>query len=268
MKVGIAGFGNIGRSVASALVKRKIAGAELVAVSGRDLDKARAAAARIDTGLRVVPVPELPALCDVVVEAATVAALPEIARAVVAAGKDLICISGGGLVQIPDIEDIAGKHGSRIQIASGTLPGLDILRSAAEGTIETVHLKSRLRPDSLANEPYLLDQGLDFRQRPPAEAVKVYEGTAREAATKLPRHLNIAVALSLAGIGFDRTTVELWVDPEVPGAVNQLEIRADEVDLTMVSRNFPSENPKTSRIVPLSILAALRARTALLRAGS
>jgi aspartate dehydrogenase len=268
LKVGIAGFGNVGQKVARALVAGQVSGVELTAVASRDALKARRAAAVISPTLPVVSLAELPARCDVVAECATASAFPEIARTVVTAGKDLICVSAGGFLAIPDLAELARGHGARVQIACGAMPGLDILRSAAEGTIRKIRHKGRIPPSSLANEPYILEQGFDFREKAPPEAVKVFEGTAREAAQHFPRHLNVAVALSLAGVGFERTIIELWLDPTVTGAVHLLEIESDEVGLTLISRNIPSENPKTSRIVAPSILAALRARVAPIRVGS
>jgi aspartate dehydrogenase len=255
--------------VARALTGGKIAGVELTAASGRDLEKAKSAAAAISPTLKVVAIADLPAMCDVVTECATGAAFPEIARTTLVAGKDLICVSAGGFLAIPDLEDVARRHGARVQIANGAMPGLDILRSAAEGTIHRVHDKVRVPVKSLANEPYVLQQGFDFRETPPSEPIKVFDGTAKEAARHFPRHLNVAVSLSLAGIGFERTRIELWLDPNTKGAVHRLEIEGDEVGLTLISRNIPSaDNPKTSRIVAPSILAALRARVATIRVGS
>jgi aspartate dehydrogenase len=78
----------------------------------------------------------------------------------------------------------------------------------------------------------------------------------------------VAVSLSLAGIGFERTSVEVWVDPGVPGAIHHVELDGEEVSLSMTSRNRPSANPRTSRIVALSIIAALRSLNAPLTVGS
>lgn len=268
MKIGIAGFGSVGQTVAAALTKGAIPGVELVAVCARDLDKARAKTASLNPALQVVPLPELAPLCDVVVEAATGASLPEIATEVLKHGKDLICVSAGGILAIPDLEDLARRHGAKVQIASGTMPGLDLLRAAAEGTLHSVRLKSRAKPGTLVNEAYVLEQGLDFRKTPPSAPVKVFEGPARAAAVHFPRHLNIAVSVSLAGIGLDRTIIELWMDPHIPGAISVLQIEAEEVSLTLESRNLPSANPKTSRIVAPSVLAAIRSRVATIRVGS
>src|SRR5579871_892216 len=87
-------------------------------------------------------------------------------------------------------------------------------------------------------------------------------------AAAFPRHFNVAVTLSLGGIGLERTTVEVWVDPDVPGAIHQVEVDAEDIGLTMISRNRPSANPRTSRIVVPSVLAALRALIAPLQVGS
>ena len=268
MKVGLAGFGNVGRDLAKRLGGGAIPEMQLVAVSARDLPKARAAARDISPPPPVVPLAELPALCDVVVECATADSFAEIARLVLGHGKTLICVSAGGVPSCPDLVELARRHGARVRVASGALPGLDIIRCAAEGTIRKVHLKSRIKPSSMAHEQYVLERGHDFDKRPPTEPILIFEGTAGVAAGHFPRHFNVAVALSLAGIGFDRTTVEIWIDPGVPGAVHQVELEGDEISLTMTSRNRPSENPRTSRIVAPSIIAALRAMVAPLVAGS
>lgn len=268
LAIGLAGFGNVGQDLARRLTSGAIAEARLVAVTARDLAKARQNAAALSPPPVVVPLAELPPICDVVVECATAESFPEIARTVLASGKTLVAVSAGGVPSCPEMVDLARRYGGRVRIASGALPGLDILRCAAEGKINTVHLKSRIKPGSMANEKYVLDRGHDFAERPPKEPVKVFEGTAGEAAAAFPRHFNVAVALSLGGIGFERTTVEVWVDPDIPGAIHQIEVDAEDIGLTMQSRNRPSANPRTSRIVAPSIIAALRAMVAPVVVGS
>ncbi len=268
MRVGLAGFGNVGRELARRLSAGAIPEMRLVAASARDLGKAEAAAGAFSPPPRIVPLAELPGLCDVVVECATADSFPEIARAVLGAGKLLICVSAGGVPNCPDLVELARRHGGRVRVASGAFPGLDIIRCAREGRIRSVHLRSRIKPGSMAHEKYVLDRGHDFAKNPPKEAIRIFEGTAGEAAKNFPRHFNVAVSLSLAGIGFERTTVEIWVDPDIPGAIHHVEVDAEDVALTMESRNRPSENPRTSRIVAPSIIAALRALVAPVTAGS
>lgn len=268
MRVGLAGFGNVGRQVAERLNAGCLEGVRLTAVTARDLQRAARAAGALTPTPAVVPLAELPACCDIIVECATADSFPEIARTALHAGLMLVCVSAGGVPNCPELAELARKHGGRVRIASGAMPGLDIIRSAAEGTIHRVHLASRIRPDSLAHEAYVLAAGHDFSARPPGSPVLVFEGTAGEAAAHFPRHFNVAVALSIAGIGFERTTVEIWADPQLQGTVHSVELDAEEVSLTMTSRNRPSANPRTSRIVAPSIIAALRSLVAPVTAGS
>ncbi|BBK31722.1 aspartate dehydrogenase [Stella humosa] len=268
MRIGLAGFGNVGQDLARRLTAGAIPEATLVAVSATDLQKAAGNAAAISAAIRVVPLAELAGHCDVVVECATADAFPEIARAVVGAGKLLVAVSVGGLPNCPELLELARTHGGKVKVASGALPGLDIIRSVKEGTIQSVQLTTRLRPNSLAHEPYIINKGFDF-STPPAKAVQVFDGTAGEAAASFPRHFNVAVTLSLGGIGFDRTRVTVYCDPDIAGAIHQVDVEADDASLTLISRNRPSPtNPRTSRIVAPSILAALRGLVDPITVGS
>jgi aspartate dehydrogenase len=266
-RVALAGFGTVGRMLAERLSAGAIPELRLTAVSARDLARASENSAHLNPRPAVVPVAELPDHADIVVECATGDALPEIARAVLTAGKTLVPVSVGAIARHPEIIDLARRHGGRIRIPSGTMVGMDALRGAAEGDIRSVRLQSRIRPDSLAREAYIIEQGHDF-STPPAQAIQVFTGTAAGAAAAFPKHFNVAVTLSLAGIGMDRTSVEVWADPDIPGAIHQVDVEAAEITFTSISRNLPSENPRTSRIVAPSILAALRALVSPIQVGS
>ena len=268
LRVALAGFGTVGQELARRLAAGAIPEARLVAIAARDLDKARANSAGLEPRPLVVPVAELPAHADVIVECATGDALPEIARAALGAGKILVPVSVGGLAAHPEVLDWAGGQGGHIRIATGALPGLDAIRAAAEGEIRSLRLTSRIRPDSLVRETYVKGRGFDFTQ-PISEPVQVFAGTAREAALSFPKHFNVAVTLSLAGIGLDRTEVVVLADPAVPGAVHNVEVDAADIQLSLTSRNRPSAtNPRTSRAVAPSIMAALRALVAPVQVGS
>ncbi len=271
LTVGLAGFGNVGRSIAKRLNGGEIPGIRLTAVSAQDLDAASARAESI--GLDPMPVfvsaTQLPVHADVIVECATFDAFPEIVRAAVSAGKTVICVSVGALGANLDLIDLAENSGGRIVVANGAMPGLDEIRCAREGAIHSVVLTSRIRPDSLAHEAHVLSQGFDFTNRPPEKPVRVFSGTAREAAAAFPRHFNVAVSLSLAGIGLDRTRIEVWADADIPGAIHHVEVEADDVSLSLEARNRPSpDNNRTSRIVAPSIMAALRSMVSPIQLGS
>jgi aspartate dehydrogenase len=269
MRVALAGFGSVGQFLARKFDEGTLPQAELTAISARDLDKARRNAASLKSiNPKIVPLAELPLHAEIIVECATADSFPEVARTVLGKGRLLLALSAGGVPAFPDIIAFAEKHAGRIRIASGALPGLDSVRCAAEGTIRSVKLNSRIKPASFVGEEYLETRGFDFT-KPLKESVQVFSGTAREAAAAFPRHFNVAISLSLAAVGFDKTKVEIWADPTIPGAIHNVEVEADEVVLSMTSRNRPSEaNPKTSRIIAPSVLAALRSMVAPLHVGS
>ena len=144
----------------------------------------------------------------------------------------------------------------RVGLAGFGTAGQEVARRLAAGAVPGLHLTA-VTARSASISP------AGRHPRPCACA----GGSAREVAAAFPRHFNVAVALSLAGIGFDRTEIEVFADPEVAGAVHQVEVDAEDIGLTMISRNRPSANPRTSRIVAPSIVAALRAMVAPLVAG-
>lgn len=268
LRVALAGFGTVGQELARRLTAGAIPEARLVAISARDLATARANCAALDPCPLVAPVAELPEHAEVIVECATGEALPEIARATLEAGCILVPVSVGGIAAHPEVLELAGRHGARIRIATGALPGLDAIRLAAEGTIHNLTLTSCIRPDSLVREPYVLEQGFDFT-RPLDAPVQVFEGSAREAALAFPKHFNVAVTLSLAGIGLERTRILVFADPDAPGAIHNVKVEADDIALDLTARNRPSPtNPRTSRAVAPSIMAALRSLVAPVQIGS
>jgi aspartate dehydrogenase len=114
--------------------------------------------------------------------------------------------------------------------------------------------------------PYLVKNAIEIEGI--VEAKRVFSGSAREAAIGFPENVNVAAALSLAGIGPDRTTIEIWADPNVQRNIHRVVVEADSARFEMSIENVPSENPKTGRITALSALAALRKMTAPLRVGT
>ena len=115
--------------------------------------------------------------------------------------------------------------------------------------------------------PEILEQGISLEGI--TEPKLVFKGSAREGAKGFPANVNVAAALSLAGIGSDRTTLEIWADPGVTRNTHNIVVEADSARLTMMIENVPSqENPRTGKITPLSVIATLRRLTAPLQVGA
>lgn len=267
-RVAIAGFGAIGQELARRL-RTGVEGMVLTAVSARDREKAHANLARIGftaDQVQVVALDDLEPLADIVIECAPATVMGLIAESVLLAGKELIVLSGGVLLSRPDLRDLAREHGGQITIPTGALLGLDAVGAAAEGNIRSVRMVTRKPGRGLVGAPALAGSSVDVESV--TEAVKVFSGTAREAAEGFPANLNVAAALAMAGAGPERTEVEIWVDPAVTKNTHTITVESDVADFTMTIENVPSENPRTGRITALSVISLLRKRHAALRVGS
>jgi len=264
-RVAVAGLGTIGRSLVSRLAAG-VPGVELVAVAARDRAKAEATLREIGVDVPVTAVDELEPLADLVIECAPGHLLPRIAEPMLRAGKEVVVLSAGALLEHPHLLDLAASHGGTISVPTGALLGLDAVGAAAEGEISSLRLTTRKPPAGLVGAPGIEASGLDLATL--TEPVRVFAGTAREAARDFPANLNVAAALSLAGPGPDHTEVEIWADPAVTRNTHTIVMESDVADVTMTIENVPSENPRTGRITAPSVISLLRKRAAHLRVGS
>jgi len=177
-----------------------------------------------------------------------------------------VVLSVGALLENEDLIALARDNGGQIVVPTGALIGLDAVTAAAVGTIRSVRMITRKPVGGLAGAPYLLEHKIDIEGI--TAPLKVFEGTARQAAKGFPANLNVAVALSLAGVGADRTMVEIWADPALTRNVHRIEVEADSARFSMAIENVPSENPRTGLITALSVIACLRKLHAPLRIGT
>lgn len=264
-RIAIAGLGAIGR----ALARRLAAGVPnltLACVAARDVGRAQAWLEEAGIACPVVPLDDFPEHADLAVEAAPAAILEAICRPMLEAGRRVMVLSAGALLPRPDLIELARERGGQIIVPTGALLGLDAVTAAAEGEIHSVRMTTRKPPKGLAGAPYLEANGIAVEGL--IEAKHVFGGTAREAALGFPANVNVAAALALAGIGPDRTMIDIWADPAVTRNHHTIEVDADSARFTLSIENVPSENPKTGRITALSALAALRKLHAPLRIGT
>jgi aspartate dehydrogenase len=265
IRIAIAGLGAIGLKVAEAL-DRGIPGCTLAAVSANDHGKAATRLAHLGHPPPVVAIDELEPLADLVIECAPASLLPAIAAPFLRAGKSVLVLSVGAILVNEHLVELARKHGGQIVVPTGALLGLDAVAAAAEGKIHSVRMVTRKPVRGLAGAPYLAEHNIRIEDI--TAPLRIFEGTPREAAIGFPANLNVAVALSLAGIGPDKTTLEIWADPALERNVHRIEVVADSASFSMQIENVPSENPRTGRITALSVISYLRKIGAPLRVGS
>ncbi len=267
LRLGIGGLGAIGLAVARLVDAGGISGMVLTAVSARNQVTAKARIAGFKSAPKLVSLGELADVADVILECIPAAHFAEVAEPAVARGRIFMPLSVGQLLSHMQLIETAKTTGARIIVPSGALLGLDAVRAVAEGHVESVKIITRKPPKGLAGAPYLKERNLSMDDV--RAATKIFSGTAREAIRGFPANVNVAVALSLAGIGPDRTTVEIWADPAVTRNTHTIEVVSDSSNLTMTIANIPSvENPATGKVTALSAIAALRRLTAPLVVGT
>jgi aspartate dehydrogenase len=265
LRVAIAGLGSIGSKIATAL-DQGIEGLALCAVAVRDPVKHQAFISGLRCPPQIMPIDQLGDAADIVVECAPSNHLRSIVEPAVKRGKAAVVVSVGGLLDNFDLVDLARANGGRIIVPTGALIGLDAVNAAAIGNIHSVKMVTRKPIDGLKGAPFIVENNVDIDNL--REPLKLFEGTAREAAKGFPANLNVAVALSLAGVGPDRTSVQIWADPTVTRNVHRIEVEADSARFSMSIENIPSENPKTGLITALSVIALLRKQRATLCVGT
>jgi aspartate dehydrogenase len=264
-RVAVVGLGPIGRKVVEALDKG-IDGLVLSAVSVQDPAKHQAFLAALKQPPAILPIDGLAEVADMVIECAPSKLVRSIVAPFVSRGKTAVVLSAGALLENEDLIELARRNGGQIVVPTGALIGLDAMTAAAEGKILSVRMVTRKPVMGLVGAPYLVQNNIDIERI--TEPLKIFEGSAREAAKGFPANLNVAVALSLAGLGPDRTTLEIWADPALTRNMHRMEVDSDSARFSMSIENIPSENPKTGRITALSVIAYLRKQRSALRVGT
>src|SRR5580704_15604999 len=230
LKVGLAGLGAVGLGVARRL-EAGIPGLVLAAVAVRDKDKARRNLPQIGVRIPVVATETLAQSCDVVVECLPPQLFRGVATSAIEAARIFMPLSVAQLLENWDLVARAKQTGARILVPTGALIGLDAVRAAAEGTIHSITMVSRKPPNGLEGAPYLVERGISLKGINSAR--KVFDGTARDGARGFPANVNVAAALSLAGIGPDKTKLEIWADPTIDRNTHRIEVDSDTARFSM-----------------------------------
>lgn len=265
LKIGIVGAGTIGSFIAGAIDEGMVKG-ELVALADRNLDRAQDVAAALKRKPAVLPVAELLATADLIVEAASPEALEEIVPAALSRAKSVLVMSVGGLLGRGEWFALAEQSGARIYCPSGAIGGLDAVKGARIGDIQHASIVTRKHPRSLQGAPYLVEHGIDISRLSREEVV--FHGSAREACKGFPANVNVSAALCLAGVGPDRTEVTIIADPSVKRNIHDVEVIGEFGRLHTRVENVPTENPRTAKLAAFSAVALLKELTSSLRVGT
>lgn len=195
--------------------------------------------------------------CDVIVEAASQAAVADYGPQVKDAGIDLVVVSVGALADDALLRKLSAPSGGRLLISTGACGGIDLLRAAHllrpldEVRLRTTKASAALIRDWMTS---------DMRQRLIAgrERVSVFTGSAREAVRLFPETANIAALIALSTVGFEAAAVEIRADPTRTQALHEVSAQGEAGTYRFVIENALSDrNPKTSAVTAYSVLRGL-----------
>ncbi len=252
INIGIIGVGTIGQFLLEKINQEKVVPGYQITAVFDERSKSKEILRDLSNKYNFTLYDELDAFLkssvDLIVECASVEVVKQYARKIIQE-KDLFLISVGALVDshlYKELKEIATLKGNKVYLPSGAIGGLDVLRAAnALGGLDTVKLVTRkpalaLSVDSIEKE------------------TTIFEGSAKDAIVNYPKNANIAIAISLSGIGVDKTSVKIIADPAVTKNIHRLKAEGDFGKLELTLENSPSpNNPKTSYLTSLSILSSL-----------
>lgn len=227
-KLGIVGCGFLGGIVVEAWRNGLLAEYEVVGCLDREPEAARALAAKAGCAACERFEDLLALRPDYVVEAASPAAMREIAEAALRGGASLVVLSIGAFADAAFYENIsrvARETGTRVHLASGAIGGFDVMRTVALMGDIRAGITSLKGPAGLAGTPVFRDSLLTD-----TEPRDVFSGNAEQAIALFPTKVNVAVATALASAGPAGTRVTVRHAPGFVGDDQRIEIElGDEV---------------------------------------
>jgi len=244
------GYGSMAKKVHEMLPENVVLSTVLVRPKSAESIKAE-----IGSAVNVITsVDDLVEIPDLAIEMAGQNGLKEHALKIIERGIPLGIISVGAFTDEQfaiALTDAAEKHGVKAHILAGAVAGIDGINAASLAGLDKVVYQGRKQPDSWKGSH--ADTLIDYNNI--KEPVVFFTGTAREAAVLFPANSNVAATIALAGIGMDKTTVELIADPTLEHNIHHITAEGVFGKLEISMTGLPlAENPKTSSLAAFSAL--------------
>jgi aspartate dehydrogenase len=258
LAVAFVGWGAINSRVARLLVDRRV-NVRVVAVATRNAARMLnlpKGAQSIDKVKQLVDLSP-----DLVVEAASREAVTVWGPAALSVARIVIISSTSAFSEhsvLTRLKEQAELHASRLLVPSGAIGGMDALNSAALMPLrEVVH---RITKPPGAWRGTDAENMIDLSSL--SEKTTLFYGSAREAASRFPQNANATVVTSIAGIGLDKTIVELVADPQIELNHHTITARGDFGQLTLQFENQAMQsNPKSSELTALNLAKLIEDQT-------
>ena len=263
-RVGIIGYGSIGKEIIAATRRNEIPNARIVAL----FDKESTVFNKVDYDTGELNLfsdfdefynSKIYSNIDIIIECASKAAIKEYGKKIIESKKDLIVMSVGAFSDekyLIELQNLSNLNNTKILIPTGAIAGLDSIRSVKK-YLNTLTIVTTKNPKSLIGAPYFKSSKIRIDEI--LRETVLFEGNAVDAIELFPANVNVAVSVALAGIGLVKTQVKIVADPTL--SVNKHEIVAEGTfgKIQIVVQNIPSpSNPRTSYLASLSAIECLR----------
>ena len=262
-KVGVIGYGSIGREIIAAIRRQEIPNAKIIAL----FDKESQVISSVDYDSQLYLFSDFNEFynspiytsLDIVIECASKEAVREYGKKIIESKKDFIVLSVGAFSNreyLSELQNLSNLNNTRILIPTGAIAGLDSIRSVKK-YLDYLTITTTKHPKSFVGAPFFKNSIIKLEEI--SNEKVLYEGNAITAIQLFPQNVNVAVSIALAGIGLEKTRVKIIADPMI--SVNRHEILAKGSfgEIHIIVQNVPSPtNPKTSYLASLSAIECLR----------
>lgn len=256
-RVAIIGCGAIGSAIGLWIKDNALKWVSAVTLYDADVNRSKELSSKLAFA-KIAPNSKSAAMeSDILIEAAQQTAAVEVIKLGIDMKKDVMILSIGGLLGKEVLLENASQAGITVILPSGAIGGVDAVKAALIGGIDSVSLTTRKSPASLKDAPYLREKGIDI------DSIKgetvVFEGSANEAVKGFPKNVNVSALLSIAGLGSRDTNVRIISAPEYNKNIHEICVKSKAGNFTFRTENLPfPSNPKTSYLAALSAMAALK----------
>lgn len=258
IRIGIVGCGAIGSNLALHIHKQFSSDAAVSFLCDHHEDRIKKLIKKLGSRVRQCSARQLVRSSDLIIEAASVETVAELLSLPGIEKKQVLIMSVGGLVLKPALlKKFLKRAQGRLYVPAGAIAGVDGLLASRESGVKKVLLRT-------CKPPHGLEQAAFFEKKPfpklrGNEEVCVFRGNASRAIEAFPQNVNVAAILSLAGLGAEKTRVEVWTSRSYKKNMHQIMIEsaAGKISVEVENRPYP-ENPKTSALAMHSAMAALR----------
>lgn len=256
MKIGIMGCGSIAKTLVNFKLNNKL-NVDLAYFYDLNLDNAKKLAQQVDAKVSD-SLEDLIKNSDLILESASQGAVRNSIPQVLENGTNVVIMSVGALLDEDfrlNLESIAKKNGAKIYLPTGAITGIDTVKAAKLGEIESVTLITRKPPLSL---------GLELEGD---DEIIIFSGKASEAVNKFPKNINVSSTLSLAS-GMD-ADVKIIADPKISRNTHEIHLKGTFGELTTITSNVSSpDNPKTSLLAAYSAAGLLNKLSETIQIGT